>query len=716
MSYAITAGNGEGRFTIGEETGEITVAATLDHETADEYTLTVEADDGNGGTDTATVTVTVTDVAEAPAFDQASYTFEVAENAVVDHVVGTVSATDPDEDDEVSYAITTGDGERRFTIGEETGEITVAASLDHESTDEYVLTVEADDGNGGTDAVTVTVTVTDVAEAPSFEEASYAFEVAEDAEVLDVVGTVSATDPDEDDEVSYSITTGDGDGKFTIGEETGEITVAAALDHEITDEYALTVEADDGNGGTDSVLVTITVIDVAEGPPPAPAGLTTTLAEGVFTISWTAVDGASRYEVQHRTDAADSQWTALPETTGLSATYEPVDGPGCSTEYRFRVRAYGDDDNYTEMWGVESDVERVETATCPPEFGEASYFFFIRDTSAIDGAVGTVSATDPDDGDTVGYAITAGNDAGKFSINSTTGQLTVAGTFDIAATPYYTLTVEASDGQGGKDTAEAVVSLTIADCHNGAAVPRHDERPRLVRDCSVLLTAKDGLRGTANLNWSPDLSIHEWQGIYRGYLAGQNSLDGATNIHVKAVIVSRLGLNGSIPAVLAGLVDLRRLDLADNALTGGIPVALGQLESLEQLHLLGNRLTGNIPVDLGNLSNLRILSLYANDLTGDIPPELGKLTNLEQLLLDDNDFTGELPSELRNIAGLERLYVRESRLAGEIPVWLASLEELEYLFLEGNDFTGCIPSGLRDIAYNDLDRLGLEYCTTPDSS
>ena len=91
------------------------------------------------------------------------------------------------------------------------------------------------------------------------------------------------------------------------------------------------------------------------------------------------------------------------------------------------MRAYGDGATYEGIWGVESDVEPVETATCPPEFGEASYFFFIRDTAAIDGAVGMVSATDPDEDDTVSYAITSGNDAGKFSINSTTGQLTVAG-------------------------------------------------------------------------------------------------------------------------------------------------------------------------------------------------------------------------------------------------------------------------------------------------
>ena len=204
VSYAITSGDDDDKFTIDEETGAITVAAALDHESADEFTLTVEADDDNGGTATVTVTVTVTDVAEAPSFNDASYAFEVAEDAALNHLVGTVSATDPDEGDTLSYTITSGNDDDRFTIDEETGEITVAASLDHETADEITLTVEADDSDGNTvtAAVTVTVTVTDVAEAPSFNEASYAFEVAEDASVDDAVGTVSSTDPDEGETVS----------------------------------------------------------------------------------------------------------------------------------------------------------------------------------------------------------------------------------------------------------------------------------------------------------------------------------------------------------------------------------------------------------------------------------------------------------------------------------------------------------------------------------
>ena len=549
---------------------------------------------------------------------------------------------------------------------------------------------------------------------PEFDEASYAFEVREDAEVSDIVGTVSATDPDRDT-LHYSITAGNGDGKFGISPSSGTLRVVAVLDYEATDGYTLMVKADDMKGGTDTVTVTITVTDVAEDAPPAPTGVDVSLTDGTFTITWGEVTGAAKYEAQHTADATDAEtvtWTSLAETTGTTQDHTPADGVTCSTEYRFRVRAYGDGDTFTEMWGPESATDTVTGPTCDPEFGQSSYTFFIRDTTAAGSAVGTVSATDPDDGDTVGYAITGGNDAGKFSINSTTGQLSVAGTeaFNLAQTPYYALTVETSDGNGGKDTAKVTVSLTIAECHNGTVVPRPDEYTRLVRDCSVLLTAKDTIRGTADLNWSAETYIREWQGIFTGRL-NRRVLDVST-VHVTDVIVSRLGLNGTIPSVLAGLVDLHRLDLDDNTLTGEIPASLGQIESLELLHLLGNLLTGEIPAELGNLSKLRILSLYANDLTGNIPAELGKLTNLEQLLLDDNDFTGQLPSELANIAGLERLFVRESRLTGEIPSWLASLDELEYLYIEGNDFTGCIPTTLRDVDNHDLDRLSLTYCST----
>ena len=104
--------------------------------------------------------------------------------------------------------------------------------------------------------------------APIFDEESYAFSIAEDAELAATVGTVSATDLQEDS-IAYSITAGNGDGKFAIGSATGAIAVAAALDFETTGSYSLTVQASDGtNSATASVHVTVT--DANDAPVPTP--------------------------------------------------------------------------------------------------------------------------------------------------------------------------------------------------------------------------------------------------------------------------------------------------------------------------------------------------------------------------------------------------------------------------------------------------------------
>ena len=57
----------------------------------------------------------------------------------------------------------------------------------------------------------------------------------------------------------------------------------------------------------------------------------------------------------------------------------------------------------------------------------------------------------------------------------------------------------------------------------------------------------------------------------------------------------------------------------------------------------------------------------------------------------------------------------EQLLAGAIPSELEGLSNLTILQLSGNSFLGCIPSGLRDVENNDLDLLGLAYCTSSES-
>ena len=259
LHYSIVGGNESGLFEIDAESGELFyVGSGEDHEGGDgPYTLTVRAAAGTHTVD-AVVTVTVGDEPEAPAFEAASYAFVLAENADgrTERVpLGTVTATDPDSD-AVRYAIVEGNESELFAIDASSGELFyVGSGEDHEGgAGPYALTVRAGDGTHTVDA-TVTVTVTDEAEAPAFGEASYAFVLAENVDGSTErvsLGTVTAEDPD-GDAVRYAIVGGNESERFAIDASSGELFyVGSGEDHEGGDgPYALTVRATarDAHGG-----------------------------------------------------------------------------------------------------------------------------------------------------------------------------------------------------------------------------------------------------------------------------------------------------------------------------------------------------------------------------------------------------------------------------------------------------------------------------------
>ena len=162
-------------FTVDSNTGQIRTKASLDYETKNLYSFAIFADDGNGGSRVISVTVNVTDVDEAsannaPTFtDGDSATRSVAENTASGGNIGSaVAATDAD-DDTLTYTLG-GTDAASFSIVKSSGQLQTNAELDAETKSTYTVKVAVSDGKGGTDSITVTINVTDVAgAAPSLE-------------------------------------------------------------------------------------------------------------------------------------------------------------------------------------------------------------------------------------------------------------------------------------------------------------------------------------------------------------------------------------------------------------------------------------------------------------------------------------------------------------------------------------------------------------------
>ena len=101
-----------------------------------------------------------------------------------------------------------------------------------------------------------------------------------------VGAVVTATDTDTGDTLTYSLEGTDA-AKFGIVSGSGQIRtkVGENYDREAKDSYSVTVKADDGNGGSDTIAVTINV-DNAEEKPVAPDIPTVTRPRGARR-AWT---------------------------------------------------------------------------------------------------------------------------------------------------------------------------------------------------------------------------------------------------------------------------------------------------------------------------------------------------------------------------------------------------------------------------------------------
>jgi len=196
----------------------------------------------------------------------------VAENTTA---VTTVTATDPDAGQALSYSIIGGADAGKFTIGSNTGALSFITAPNFElptdagGNNVYDVTVQVSDGHGGTDSQAIAVTVTNTNDVPTIT--SNGSGAAASVSVLEnstAVTTVAATDPDAGQTLSYSIIGGADAGKFTIASNTGTLSFITApnfdlpIDVDGNNVYDVTVQISDGVDGVDTQAIAVKVENV----------------------------------------------------------------------------------------------------------------------------------------------------------------------------------------------------------------------------------------------------------------------------------------------------------------------------------------------------------------------------------------------------------------------------------------------------------------------
>ena len=303
-----------------------------------------------------------------------------------------------------------------------------------------------------------------------------------------------------------------------------------------------------------------------------------------------------------------------------------------------------------------------------------------------------------------------------------------------------------------------VVDNLLCNEDSAANYPHNHE---LLSDCETLLEIGNKLAGDAELNWSKNLEIYDWDGV----------LMYGSPLRIAELYLDNYGLTGEIPQELGRLSGLELVSISGNRFTGCIPDSLqgisfldlygeglpfcndtatsgttidpercihinlvegvdinpGLLSDCEALLAARDKLAGGVylnwGVDIGpgfegELSwigvsvggtPLRVtgLSLRGSYLQGEIPSEIGKLTNLEYIDLYDNQLIGDIPSELGNLSNLKHLNLGSNYLTGKIPSELGNLSNLERLNLSSNHLTGEIPTEIWNLT--NLEYLSIGY-------
>ncbi|KAM8841936.1 protocadherin Fat 1a isoform 9-T12 [Synchiropus picturatus] len=485
-------------FVVDQDTGTLKIQKSLDHETTKWYQLTLLAESKLEHYDvvaSVNVNIQVKDLNDnKPVFESSPYEAVILENLPAGSQVIQVKAYDLDSgtNGHVLYSL---DAQQDvpeiaelFAINSQTGWITTLKELDCEKVNKYVITVLATDQGDKIQHVTSTKVEVAVADEndnpPRFTAEIYKGTVSEDdPPPSGVIAILSTTDDDSEDvnkQVAYFITAGDPLGQFAIEHIQNEwkVSVRKPLDREEKDNYLLNIIASDGIF-TAKAVVEVKVLDANDNSPVCEKSVySESIPEDspasrlILQVSATDADIRSNAQISYELHGIGSELFFIDSDTGELKTMQPLDREEQS-EHRFKVRAVDGGGRYCEA-DVHITVEDVNDNA--PEFSADPYTLTVFENTETGTYVAKLQAADVDTGvnSNILYSFADSAD-GFFSIDETTGVISLERPLDREVQAVYDLTARASDQGSPRLSSLCHVVISVLDINDNPPVFEHRE-------------------------------------------------------------------------------------------------------------------------------------------------------------------------------------------------------------------------------------------------
>jgi len=431
----------------------------------------------------------------APVFNTSSKA-NVAENSTA---VATLMATDADGDT-LTYSITGGVDQALFNLDTKSGALIFNSAPDFEmpgdsNTDNaYDVEVTANDGQGGTTPLTLTVAVTNVNEAPTL---SVNAKMSVPENTSGTVYTAAASDP-ENTPLFYTLSGTDA-GLFNLDTNTGALSFKNAPDRETPADadgnniYYVNLTANDGslNSGPQALSIMVTDVDDGNAAPVFTSSSKASVAENttaVATLMATDADGDTlTYSI---TGGADQALFNLDTKSGAlifnsAPDFEmPTDSNG-DNAYDVEVTA---SDNQGSDTPLTLTVSVTNTNEAPTLTGATKANVSENST----GIIYTATGSDPEN-DTLTYTL-GGTDAALFDLDANSGALSFKSAPDFEAPAdsggdnVYDVILTASDGSLNSNSQALAIAVTDVDDTNNAPVFTTSSKASVVENTTAVTT------------------------------------------------------------------------------------------------------------------------------------------------------------------------------------------------------------------------------------
>ncbi|KAL1114860.1 hypothetical protein AAG570_007684, partial [Ranatra chinensis] len=451
-------------FTIGLTSGALrTTGIRFDREEQEYYQLIVQARsgdtvDGRIRVAHVPVNITVLDINDnCPMFVNLPYFAVVSIDAKKGDVVTKVHAVDLDrgENGEVRYELIRGNGEL-FKADRKTGEVSLKQPLEGHNK-EYQLIIAAYDGGVTPCSTEVQVSVKVMDRSmPVFDRQFYTVSTPENIELHSPLAVSIQAESRLGRKLIYSIVN-DSYEEFAIDFNTGGLYVVDDLDYESMKEYALTVRATDSVSGVYAeVLVNLLVTDVNDCPPEFPVdSYNVSISEAapfgslVLKVNArdndTGINGVVRYALEYSFSNISEYFHIDPED-GSIYLKRSLDHEQYSLLHLIIVAIDSGVPNLSSS--VHVWVTVLDMNDNPPKLEQGAYNCWLSEEASRGQFVTIVTASDRDSVDHghLSYSIVGGNQQQTFSMDTSTGIITLINLHKLSEVRAHTLNVSVSDG------------------------------------------------------------------------------------------------------------------------------------------------------------------------------------------------------------------------------------------------------------------------------